>query len=68
MPLPCGTFAVGVQDDQLGAFAVNLVVGRPWRGLGVGKAIVRYLMDQAAALGAARLYAEVDPDNMVCCS
>ena len=54
-----------IQDDRDGAMASNVVVARPWRGLGVGKLLMRTLVAEATALGAARLYAQVDTDNLV---
>lgn len=54
-----------VQEDEDGAFMVNLVVHDKWRGQGLGRRMSQFVADLAAKQGAHRLYAEVDSKNVV---
>jgi RimJ/RimL family protein N-acetyltransferase len=53
------------QDDSRGAFMVNLVVEKGWRGRHLGTDIAKYLIAFATSLGSERIYAEVESQNLV---
>ena len=54
-----------VQDDTSGAYILNLVISKAFRGQGLGKDMTMHLMQLAKSLEAERVYAEVDSTNLV---
>lgn len=54
-----------LQDDEDGAYVLNVVVDREWRRRGLGREIMTAAIRAATVRRAQRIYTEVDTDNMV---